>query len=106
MLKNATSLESEGKNYTIYFSPSKMPLNEYFDMDVQVRNSMKQIIKFPLTIEIDAGMNVKPKIEDLGYGQYKIKGMLLHMSGEWFLNFTLRRGALSEKAETNLIVSH
>ena len=56
MLKNATSLESEGKNYTIYFSPSKMPLNEYFDMDVQVRNSMKEIIKFPLTIEVDAGM--------------------------------------------------
>ena len=111
---NTNGIESDGNNYSVFFSPPKhkMPLNNYFDMDVYVRGSMKQIIKFPLVINVDAGMrahnhgmNVKPEIEDLGQGHYKVKGMLFHMPGKWFLRFSIHRGVLVDKAETLLFVA-
>jgi hypothetical protein len=108
-----SQIESNDKNYTVFFSPIKteMPLNRYFDMDIYVRGAMQQVIRFPLKMEIDAGMrahnhgmNVKPNIEDLGQGHYKVKGMLFHMSGKWFLTFSLHRGVIAEKAETTVLV--
>jgi len=111
--KNASVMESEQKNYMIWFSPpiDEIPLNQYFDMEVKVRGSMWQPLKFPLELSVEAGMrnhnhgmNVNPEIIDLGQGNYKIKGLLMHMSGEWFLEFRLRRGAISDKAEINLEV--
>ena len=110
---NATLLESNGKNYSIFFTPSKekIPFNRYFDMQVQIRNSMQQLIVFPLTLQVDAsmkahrhGMNVQPTIEALGHGKYKIKGMLLHMPGEWQLEFTIHRGVLTDSATTTLVI--
>jgi hypothetical protein len=110
---DATMLESNGKNYTVFFTPpkEKMPLNHYFDMEVQVRNSMQNIIVFPLKLDVDAnmrahnhGMNVKPIIKNLGNGQYQVKGMLLHMAGEWQLKFTIHRGVLAEQAITAQVI--
>lgn len=112
--ENTSHIESDGRNYHIFFSPvnNEMPLNRYFDMEVEVRGAMQQVIKFPLAMEVDAGMrahnhgmNVKPDIEDLGQGRYKVKGMLFHMPGEWFLAFFLRRGVMAEKAETMVFVA-
>lgn len=112
--KNTGQIESDGKNYHVFFSPAnnEMPLNRYFDMEVEVRGAMQQVIKFPLVMEVDAGMrahnhgmNVKPEIKDLGQGRYKVKGMLFHMSGEWFLTFLLHRGVVADKAETTVFVA-
>ncbi len=112
--KDATRIDSKGRNYRIFFSPSKekMPLNRYFDLDIQVRGITNQLVKFPLVLKVDAGMrahnhgmNVKPIVEDLGNGYYKVKGMLFHMAGEWFLNFSLYRGVLADKAEIPLFIT-
>jgi len=112
--ENTGKIESNDRNYTVFFSPlkSEMPLNRYFDMDVYVRGAMQQVIRFPLVMEVDAGMrahnhgmNVKPDIKDLGQGHYKVNGMLFHMPGEWFLTFSLHRGVIAEKAETTVFVT-
>ena len=111
--KNTSHIESDGKNYHVFFSPTqnKMPLNRYFDMEVEVRGAMQQVIKFPLVMDVDAGMrahnhgmNVKPKIKLLGQGRYKVKGMLFHMPGKWFLTFLFHRGVIADKAETTVVI--
>jgi len=55
---------------------------------------------------LNHGMNVKPIIEDLGQGQFNVKGMMLHMPGEWFLGFKIHRGVMSDKAEIDLQIEH
>ena len=115
LAENLDFVESMGKNYVIFFSPpiKQMPLNRYFDMEVTIKNSVKQVLKFPVALEIDAGMkahnhgmNTKPIIESLGSGRFKVKGMLFHMSGEWFLSFKVMRGVISDKAEIKLVLKH
>jgi hypothetical protein len=110
----STVIESKGKNYQIIFSPKKgqMPLNQYFDMDVQIKSAMGQILKFPIKLSIDAGMaahnhgmNSKPMIESLGQGKYKVSGLLFHMAGEWFLEFSIQRGVIFDKTKITLEVS-
>ena len=114
-LENSEQIESEGNNYVIIFSPSsdKIPLNSYFTMDVQVNSSMNQSLRFPVELAVDAGMkahnhgmNVQPIIESMGQGHFKIKGMLFHMPGKWFLRFKVNHGVMSDHAETNLLLRH
>ena len=113
--QNSYSVESNGKNYFVSFAltdvEEKLPVNRYFDLQVQVKGTMQQDLKFPLQLAFDAGMNshnhgmnVKPKIETLGHGNYLIKGVLLHMSGQWFFEFNLRRGVMSDKAKIDVMV--
>lgn len=113
VLNEGVQVASIGKNYWIRFSPSvdNMPLNHYFEMDVWVTGFTHQTLLYPLTLEIDAGMkahnhgmNVQPKITRLGNGRFSVKGMLFHMSGQWFIHFTLRRGTLSDHVEVNVLV--
>jgi hypothetical protein len=110
----STVIESKGKSYQIIFSPKKgqIPLNQYFDMDVQIKGAMGQTLKFPVKLSIDAGMeihnhgmNSKPIIESLGQGKYKVSGLLFHMSGEWFLEFSIQRGLIFDKTKITLEVS-
>jgi hypothetical protein len=110
----STAIESRGKNYQIIFSPKKgkIPLNQYFDMDIQIKGIMGQMIKSPIKLSVEAGMkahnhgmNSKPIIESLGQGRYKVKGLLFHMSGPWFIEFSIRRGATFDKTKIILEVS-
>ncbi len=81
-------------------------------MEVIITGPTKQALAYPVELEIDAGMkahnhgmNVNPQIKALGNGQFKVEGLLFHMPGDWFLSFVIRRGAMSDKAEMNLVVS-
>jgi hypothetical protein len=69
-------------------------------------------LKFPVKLSIDAGMAAhnhgmksKPMIESLGQGKYKVSGLLFHMSGEWFLEFSIQRGVIFDKTKITLEVS-
>lgn len=42
--------------------------------------------------EHNHGMVVKPKIREIGLGEYRIEGVKLHMSGAWVLNFSFKKG--------------
>ena len=110
----STIVESRGKNYQIIFSPKKdqIPLNQYFDMDVEIKGLMGQALKFPVELTVDAGMeahnhgmNSKPMIESLGGGKYKISGLLFHMAGQWFFEFSIQRGVTFDRTKIILEVS-
>ena len=110
----STVIESKEKNYNIIFSPKKgkIPLNQYFDMDVQIKSGMGQTLNFPIKLSIDAGMEAhnhgmysKPTIEALGYGKYKVRGLLFHMPGQWFLEFSVQRGVIFDRTKITLEVS-
>ena len=110
---NISQIESQGGNYIIAFSPPsiRIPLNQYFDMDVFIKGPTEQVLAYPVALQVDAGMkahnhgmNVNPKIIRLGKGHFKVEGMMLHMPGKWFLSFLISRGAMSDKAELNMVV--
>lgn len=112
--ENISSIYSQGGGYTVAFTPnsSQMPLNQYFDLDVSVLGATKQLLTYEVELEIDAGMrahnhgmNVKPIIKTLGKGKFRVEGMLLHMPGEWFISFVIRRGTMTDRAEIKLIIS-
>ena len=113
-LDNQSQIMSKSHHYSVTFSPptTDIPLNQYFDMVVYITGSTQQVLTYPLDLEVDAGMkahhhgmNVSPKIINLGRGQFKVDGMLFHMPGDWFLKFIIHRGMISDKAEINLVVS-
>jgi hypothetical protein len=112
-LKNAAHITSKSGRYSIEFSPSMtdMPLNHYFDIDVLVTGITQQPLSHTVRLTFDAGMkahnhglNVKPIITSQGNGKFKIEGVLLHMSGTWFLRFNLFRGVMSDHAEFDVLV--
>jgi len=112
-LGDMSQIASQGGNYSIAFSPpsTSMPLNQYFDMDVLVKGPTEQFLAYPVTLKIDAGMkahnhgmNVNPKVIRLGNGHFKVEGMMFHMPGKWFLRFFIYRGAMSDKAELNVVI--
>ncbi|MCF6287809.1 MAG: hypothetical protein L3J53_01050 [Proteobacteria bacterium] len=108
-----TRLDSKGENYIIQFSPKveDIPLNQYFDLDVIVKGATGQNLAYSITLDVDAGMqthnhgmNAKPVIKRIGKSRFKVEGMLLHMPGEWFIKFIVRRGLMSDSAKINLSV--
>lgn len=61
------------------------------------------------TLSVDAamphhghGMNVRPKVEALGGGRFRVTGLLFHMPGRWELMFDRTRNGLLERAQTTV----
>jgi hypothetical protein len=48
------------------------------------------------------GMNRVPKIEAKEGGRFRAEGLLFHMPGRWELYFDVTRGALTERAQTDV----
>ena len=44
------------------------------------------------------GMNTRARVEPLGDGRFVVRGLLLHMSGQWELEFDVAKGRVHEKA--------
>lgn len=88
-----------------------VPLNEYFDLVVDVLNPVGQPLSYPVELEIDAGMrahshgmNTLPKIKPLGGSRFIVEQMLFHMPGEWNLTFKVKRGMMGDSADIDLEV--
>lgn len=104
----AEALLTEGGNYFIQYQsrPSTIPLNQPFELLVEIRGRyQKQLAKY-VDLVVDAGMpqhnhgmNLAPVTEALGDGRFRIRGMLMHMPGNWVLSFVVQRGLIREKAE-------
>jgi hypothetical protein len=61
------------------------------------------------TLEVDAamphhahGMNLRPKVDPLGPGRYRARGVLFHMPGRWELFFDRTVDGVTERAQTTL----
>lgn len=103
---SARMLESHGGEYTVSWrsEPSPLPLDESFDLVVQVLR--KDQHPADLSLAVDAvmplhqhGMNVAPDIHALGGGRFRVEGMLFHMAGDWVIHFDITEGALTERAQ-------
>jgi hypothetical protein len=87
--------------------PDEMPANEMFVLQVVVfdGHDHKTIVR-DIQVAVDAampahrhGMNTSPKVIANADGSFTVKGMLLHMSGDWELYFDITRGGITERAQ-------
>jgi hypothetical protein len=92
-------------------SPSPIPLNDMFDLMVEVKAKPSVKDPNPFWLNADAqmpehnhGMNTKPRVEDLGKGKFAVRGMLFHMSGKWILLFNVAKGSVHEQARTEIVL--
>ena len=94
----------KGSLYTVEFD-QKFPMNELFEFTFKVSPTSEKI-----SIKVDAtmpshghGMTTDPKVEKMSPGVYKVRGMQLHMTGEWVLTFEVFEDEkLKEKFEHKL----
>jgi hypothetical protein len=103
-----TFVISDSGSYVVEYRshPSPIPMNDMFEMTVQVRQRLKKSPARNVVLQVDAGMsehnhgmNTMPVVESLPNGQFRVRGMLFHMPGKWELSFVVKRGILSDKAE-------
>lgn len=52
--------------------------------------------------EHNHGMIVRPKIHEIGVGQYRIDGVKLHMMGAWVLSYTFKKGRIELRKDVAL----
>jgi hypothetical protein len=76
--------------------PDPVPLNEPFEIAIELFDPVDELPLPGATLLIDAwmpahfhGMLRRPEVIDLGGGHYRAKGMLFHMRGHWQLRFDL-----------------
>lgn len=103
-------LLSKGGTYTIEWKsiPAPIPVNDYFDLDVLVSQPLKPL-HYDVNLEVNAGMlahdhgmYTRPVIEKLERGHFRVRGMLFHMPGEWYVTFRIARGEMIELAGTDV----
>lgn len=90
-------------------SPEPIPLNQTFDITVKVVDARSGQPPEAIELAVDGrmphhrhGMNRVPIIEDLGAGNYLVRGMLFHMPGEWELHFDVSSGGTTERAQVDI----
>jgi hypothetical protein len=106
-------ITSAAGTYVLEFSPppDQMPLNEMFSMTVKVSNSADRSPADDVELAVDAampahrhGMNTRPKAVKNPDGSFDVKGMLLHMSGDWEIYFDILRAGDAERAQVKVVL--
>jgi hypothetical protein len=92
-------------------SPAPIPLNEPFELAVDVKLARPVDDPNPLWLGVTAtmpthahGMNTRAQVEPLADGRFLIKGLLFHMAGEWEVSFQVAKGRIHEQARTRVLV--
>lgn len=91
-------------------SPAPIPRGEVFALEAWVFDAHDAI--HPLSeveLSVDAsmpehqhGMNRRPVVQALPGGEFRVEGLLFHMSGHWQLYFDITRGAITERAQASV----
>lgn len=107
-------IESNGGSYVVHVAPapSALPDNESFELRVWIASSARPHELAPdVRLAVDAsmpehghGMNRTPKIARAQSGEFVVQGMLFHMTGRWELYFDVTSGALTERAQADVIL--
>jgi hypothetical protein len=88
-------------------APAELPRNEPFELRVQVLDAASRAPPAEeVELMVDAvmpehrhGMTTRPRVEAAPDGTFLVRGMLLHMPGEWRLRIDVTRGGVTERAE-------
>lgn len=108
-----TALSSSGGTFSVVLksSPAPIPLNEPFELTVDVRLARPVDDTNPLWLAVEAtmpehahGMNTRPRVEALPDGRFAVKGLLFHMAGEWELVLNIAKGRIHEQARTRVLI--
>lgn len=109
---NTNEVLSKRGYYLVEYTtePTPIPLNEMFEMRVEIRERHKKSLAKRVSLEVEAGMsahnhgmNTLPKVELGTDGSFRVKGMLFHMPGKWNMTFIITRGLIKDKAETEVV---
>ena len=107
------TVDSDGGTFRLAIKPSRspVPFNELFELQVDVSLLRKLDDPNPLWLSLDAtmpghghGMNTHVRVDGPDKGRFIIRGLLLHMSGEWELSFDVAKGPTHEKAKARFVL--
>ncbi len=107
-------VESNAGSYVVHVSPppEELPDNEDFELRVWIaRAAAPHEVAREVKLAVEAsmpehghGMNRTPKIARGEGGEFVVQGMLFHMTGRWELYFDITSGALSERAQVDVLL--
>jgi hypothetical protein len=108
------ALESNGSTYVLHVAPPppSLPDNEPFQLEVWVADSRRpNVVARDVALAVDAampehghGMNRTPRITRGDDGRFVVEGMLFHMTGHWELYLDVTRGAVTERAQCDIVL--
>ena len=107
------AVTSQAGGFHVQWQPSvaPLPLNESFDATLWLKTSTDGTPIEGARLSIDCrmpahrhGMLQEVEVTDEGQGRYRVLGLLCHMVGHWVLHVDLTRGAVTERAQFDLIV--
>jgi len=106
---------SEQGHFTVTFSPmpENIPLREYHDWVVEVRDPSGKPVELD-NLSVSGGMPghghglpSQPKAEEyLGQGKYRVSGFLFNMHGDWVLRVHLIKDNIQDIAETTFSLEY
>jgi hypothetical protein len=92
-------------------SPEPIPLNEPFELTVDVSLLKAVDDANPLWLGVEAtmpthahGMNTRARVGPLENGRFAVKGLLFHMAGEWEVVLQVAKGRIHEQARTRVLI--
>ncbi len=109
-----SSLESNAGTYVLHVSPApaELPDNEPFRLEVWIADAARpheiaRDVELSLAAampEHGHGMNRVPKATKRDDGSFLVEGMLFHMTGRWELYLDVTRGAVTERAQCDVVL--
>ena len=106
--EGAHELASNAGGFVLRYrsAPEPIPWGEPFDLRVWLPG------KGPgASLAVDAampehghGMNRVPVVTEAGDGGYAVEGLLFHMPGRWELYFDVTEGAVTERAQVEVVL--
>jgi hypothetical protein len=108
-----SAVKSEGGTFQLLLKPTvtPAPFNQLFELqvDVSLLSPLDDPNPFWLSLETTMpghghGMNTRARIEQLEGGRFIVRGLLLHMSGEWEFKFDVAKGRTHEKAIVRFVL--
>lgn len=105
--------ETAGGTFVVRYTPSPdpIPLNEPFDLTLEVERKADGAAAEGVTVSVDArmpahnhGMNTTPQVTEQGGGTYLVDGMLFHMPGHWELYVEVEEGGSTERATFDVML--
>ncbi len=92
---------------TVKTNPQRIPLNEPFELLVNLRVLREVDDPNPLWLRVEAtmpahahGMTTRAVVEQVGDGKFAVKGLLFHMAGDWEIVLHVAKGRIREQSRT------
>ena len=107
----AAVLSTSGGAYRLLVAPgpADIPKNQLFSFTVQVRDPKTDQAMDGVQLAVDAampahhhGMSTKPKVIANPDRTFTVRGMMLHMSGDWEVYFDVTRAGVTERAQMSV----